>query len=89
MIQDALIVDYDPFALESRVYTYKDGNRGQSSVYSSVEELANELVALAYQENIFYVKVNGPFMVQGQLNRLIKEQEQKEYSVNKINVGGL
>ncbi len=59
------------------------------NVYSSPEELAENLLTLAYEYNIYSIKVNGPFMMQSQLNKMIKELEQKQYSINKIVVGGL
>ena len=89
MMEDTLIVEYDPFAAESRITIYKDGKRSYASAHSSIDDLARGIIGLAYSNNIFDVKVYGPFEIERKLNEVVRCFESSEYSINKINVGGL
>lgn len=82
----AIVVDYDPFAMESRVNIIKDGKHEQVSVASGLEELANSLVALTYQYNIYSVKVNAPLATTNEIKRQVNALESTTYSTNKIQV---
>lgn len=86
---NTIIVDYNPFAMESRVAIMRNGERGQTQVYSSVEELTNGIIDLAYGENIYNVKVNGPFSIASEISKMVREYENNQYSINRIIVGNL
>lgn len=86
---DTIVVDYNPFAMESRVSIFRDGERGQSHVYSSIEELTNGIIDLAYGQNIYNVKINGPFDIANEVGRMVREYESTQFSINRINVGNL
>lgn len=83
---NAIIVDYDPFAMESRVNVIKEGKHEQLGVASSIENLANDLVALTYQYNIYSVKVNAPLATTNEIKRQVNALESTTYSANKIQV---
>lgn len=89
MSLDTIIVDYDPFAMESRVSICQERKREQTNVFSSIEELANGIIELAYKHNVYDVKMNGPFAIASEVNKMIKQLEKNQYSESKINVGNL
>lgn len=85
----AIVVNYDPFAMESSVYIAEDGAQHQMKVCSDIEGLADTLVGLAYGKNIYTIKINAPFATTGEIKRLVNNLEQTMYSDNKINVEGI
>lgn len=86
---NTIIIDYDPFAMESRVSILQDGDREHASVYSSLEELVSGVIELAYGHDIYNIKMNGPFAIASEVSRMVKQLERTQYSENKINVGNL
>lgn len=89
MTPNTIIVDYDPFAMESRVSICKDNCREQTNVFSSLEELTNGLIELAYSHDVYEIKMNGPLAIASQVNQLVREYEKNQYSNNRIKVGNL
>lgn len=86
---NALLVEYDPFAMESRVSVYKDEGREQVTVCSDINELVSQLATIAYDNDVYSVKFNGPFAVTKELERAIQEYEKNLYSSNKIVIEGI
>lgn len=86
---DTIIIDYDPFAMESIVSICQEGKREQTNVFSSIEELVDGIIRLAYEHNVYNVKMNGPFAIASEVNKMVKQLEKNQYSENKINVGNL
>lgn len=86
---NALLVDYDPFAMESRVSIFAEGERNQVSVCSDLTELVAQIATLAYEHNVYSVKFHGPFAITGEVRRAIEEYEKNQYSNNKITVEGI
>lgn len=86
---NALVIDYDAFAKESRLYVMKDGKRSECRVASDINSLASEIVAMSQQTGIYNVKVNAPFAFIGEINRQVKQLEATTYAENKISVEGL
>lgn len=86
---NVIVIDYDPFAMESRVYLMRDEQRDYCVVHSDLNSLASEVIGLAYANNIYEVKTRAPFAVSAELRRQIKEQETTLYSNNKITVEGI
>ncbi len=89
MINNAIVVDYDPFAMESRVSVVTDGHQEQANVCSEVSELAEKLIALAYEYNTYAVKIRAPFAITSEVRRVIEQNEKGLYSNNKISVEGI
>lgn len=85
----AIIVNYDPFAMESVVYIAKDGQQNQIKVCSDLEGLAGTLIAIAYSHDIYDIKIHAPFATTGEIQRLVTNLEQNMYSENKIMVEGI
>lgn len=86
---NAIIVNYDPFAMESRVNIYKDGMQEHIVVHSDVEALANEIINIAYAQNIYEVKTHAPFAFTSEIAKRVHELEQLQYSQKKILVEGI
>lgn len=86
---NAIIVNYDPFAMESSVYIAEDGQQQQVKVCSTIEGLADALVGFAYGKNIYDIKVHAPFMTTNEIRNLVSSTEQNIYSNNKITVEGI
>lgn len=89
MTDNVIIVDYDPFVMESRVTICTNGQRKYTKVCSSIDELTTNLIQTAYKENIFQILMNSPFAISSQVSETIKNQEKEQYSYNKIKVGNL
>lgn len=85
----ALIVDYDPFAMESRVTLVEDGKRNQIKVASSIESLTEHLVAYSYDNNVYDVRVHAPLAITNEIERQVSTLENMTYSENKIKVEGI
>ena len=86
---EAIIVNYDPFAMESAVYIAKDGQQNQMKVCSDLERLAGTLISIAYDHDIYDIKIHAPFATTGEIQRLVTNLEQNIYSENKIMVEGI
>lgn len=89
MSNDVVIIDYDPFAMESRVSICKEGKREHVTVYSTIDELTNGIIGLAYQHNIYDIKIHGPFAIACEIRKEVNRSEQNQYSQNKIKVEGI
>lgn len=90
MNSTALIVDYDPFAMESRMYVVKDGKHtDRYTITSSIPELAEKLVQYAKELNIYDIKVRGPFAITGEIQRSVAQHEMRTYNENKITMEGI
>lgn len=88
-MDNAIIVNYDPFAMESAVYIATDGQQAQIKVCSDINGLAETLVGLSYGHNIYDVKIHAPFATTCEIKRLVNNTEQNMYSENKISVEGI
>lgn len=88
-MNDAIIVNYNPFAMESAVYIARDGQQNQMKVCSDLERLAGTLVDIAYGHDIYDIKIHAPFATTGEIQRLVTNLEQNTYSENKIIVEGI
>ena len=90
MSMTAIIVDYDPFAMNSYAHVMRNGDREkQYAVASNVQDLTEKLVAIAKEHQVYDVKIRGPLAIMGEIKRSISEYEMKTYEENKITVEGL
>lgn len=88
-MNDAIIIDYEPFSQESRIYVMKNGQRSSYRVATDVKMLAQEVIVMAQETQIYNVKVHAPLAFISEINRQVKQLEITTYSENKISVGGL
>ena len=88
-MNDAIIITYNPYEIESSVSIFRDGTQEFSSVYSDTQRLANDIIGLAYKNNIYEVKIHGPFSIEDEIREQINKSEQSMYSQNKITVEGI
>lgn len=86
---DTIIVNYDPFAIESAVYIARDGQQNQMRVCSDLEGLAGTLIGIAYDHDIYDIKIHAPFAITEEIQKLVTNLEQNIYSKNKIMVEGI
>jgi len=84
MIEDCLIIDYDPFSCESRVIVVENGQRGMMGVSSDVNNLAKELPTYCQKYNQCKVKFHAPVGIFYELKRQLEENEQTLYGENRI-----
>ena len=89
MTNNAIIVNYDPFAMESKVSIFTNGNQEQVNICSEIGELAEKLIALAYQYNTYAVKIHAPFATTSEIKRAVEQNEKSTYSNNKIDIEGI
>lgn len=67
----------------------RDGKRDYFQVASTVEDIANTIIALAHHHDIYEVFANAPDLAVNEIFRLINEYEFNQYSENKIKVEGI
>lgn len=86
---NVIIVDYDPFTMESRVNVYKNDMQEHITVCSNTNTLASEIINIAYAQDIYEIKTHAPFAFTSEIARQIHEKENNMYSAQKINIQGL
>lgn len=90
MLNDSLIINYDPFSQDSTVYISKeDGQKKSMTISSDISGLAEALIGLAYGQNIYSIKIRAPFAITNEISRQIIQTENTLYSENKIKVEGI
>lgn len=90
MTKDVLIIDYDPFNMESRMYVMRDGkNEDKYTVESNIPELSETAVRYAKETGVYNLRIRGPWAIVHEIKRSIAEAEMRTYSENKITVEGL
>lgn len=89
-MNDTFIIDYDPFAKESRVLLMHEGTKQhQYDVATDIPELADIIVQFANQHKVYDVKVRAPQQIIEEVQRCIAISESRLYEENKITVEGL
>lgn len=88
-MNNAIIVNYDPFTLESRATIINGDEHEIQIVSSNVEELSRSLVILAYKHDIYNIKTHAPLAVTTEVKRRVNEFENNAYSANKITIEGI
>lgn len=90
MSDEVLIVDYDPFNIESRISLMQEGDK--KDIYrapSNIPELAESLIGMANKLKVYSIRVRGPLAIIGEIKSRIAECEMQLFSENKITVEGL
>ena len=86
MIEDMILIDYDPFAKESRIIVVENGQRSFMAVSSDINSLARELPSYCDQYNQYNVRFHAPVNAFYELKRQLAEIEKNSYGENKINL---
>lgn len=86
---NSIIVNYDPFAMESAVYILEDGLQKQMKVCSDINGLAETLVGLSYGNNIYSILIHASLAITGEIKNFVRDLEASMYSNNKITVEGI
>lgn len=87
---NTIIVDYDPFTIESRAYIMRDGKREESqAVLSDISNLTKQLTEIARKHEIYDIHVRGPLCIMYEIRDSIARYEMQTYEENKIKVEGL
>lgn len=86
---DKILVYFTPFAAESQIWLVKDGKASCSHTSSVIEDVALNIIGLAYSQNTYNVFVSAPYSMVTEITRLVQEKEYNNYSINKINVEGI
>lgn len=90
MNPNVFIIDYDPFAKESRISLLREGTKtNQYDIATNIPELAEVLTQFANQHQVYDVKVRAPKPIIEEIQRNITQVESRLYSTNKITVEGL
>lgn len=90
MSDKVLIVDYDPFNMESRIaYMCASEKQDTYRVTSSIPELVEQIIGLANKLQVYNVRVNGPLAIMSEIKSKVAECEMTLFSENKITVEGL
>lgn len=83
----SIIIEYNAFTLMSWVTVLdENGRQNKFNTSSSAEQLAKTTIALAYQNNIYNIKISAPSFIYDEIKQQIEWQEEKQYSQNKINI---
>ena len=83
-MKDNIIIDYDPFAMESRVVLFRNGKQEVIKVCSDVPSLTSQILDMAYSTNTYSIKVHSPYAFYSEIQRAIEQIELAKYSSNKI-----
>lgn len=86
MNQDMILIDFDPFAKESRIIVIENGQRGFVNVSSDINELAKQIPTYCEQYKLFNVKFHAPVNAFYELKHQLEEIEKQTYGENKINL---
>lgn len=70
-----IILAYDPFTFESRIAIIEGEYIHYVNVSSEIDEAVDNLISIAYENNIFDVQIAGPFRVAEKIKELIKEKD--------------
>lgn len=84
MSENMFFIDYDPFAMDSRITVYENGEPTILSAHSDIVEMAEHLVSLTNQYSIYTIKIHATKNIFHELKRLTEEKEKDRYSENKI-----
>lgn len=79
-----MLVQYDPFIMESRVFVVKDKHIQQSLVESNISGLAQNLITQAHNYDVYNIKFNAPPSVFENIKDEIATIEAETYGENKI-----
>lgn len=83
----SIIINYNPFCMESQFYIYDNGNmKKQYAVASSLDGVVDNVLAISYSNDIYNVKVQGPLSFTNEVKKQVANAEQALYSNQKINI---
>lgn len=85
-MNNILVVHYDPFSAESRVYICRDDSQQQTVIDSNISEFAKNIGLLADATNIFSVKIDAPSHV---VEEIRQQLIASNYTKQKIEVEGI
>ena len=83
-MENSIIINFDPFAAESTVWTIRDNVKTYGTVSSNLAELSAQIVQLSYGADIYNIKIHAPTAVGIEIARVIKEDEICKYNDAKI-----
>lgn len=86
MMEDMFIIDFDPFAHESRIIVIENGQRAMVGVSSDLNALAQELPQYCEQYNQYNVRFHAPVNAYYELKRQLADIEKNRYGETKINL---
>lgn len=84
-MSNALIVQYDVFACESRVTACTEDKKKDLYVASNIPELIEELEKISNELNIYDVKVSAPHAFIEEMSRAA----QRKYANSKLQIGSI
>ena len=87
MKEDMILIDYDPFCMESRAHVVENGIQSIIGVSSNLEDLADQIFNYCQQYNQYNVKFHAPIGIYYELKRQLETKEKDLYGANKINLG--
>lgn len=83
MKDNVIFVNYDPFAMDSRVTIYGD-NQEQMIVSSNIDELSGKLADIVNAYRIYNLRIHAPLALYTEITRSVREYAQNKYSINEI-----
>lgn len=84
MIEDMLLIDYDPFARDSRIIVVQNEQRSMLTACSDLPELTQALIGYTEQFNLYNVRMHAPLNTFYEFKRQLEQAEKDVYSENKI-----
>ncbi len=88
-MNDTIIINYDVYALKSRLYIIKRGESSEREISSDINSFAHEIVNLAQETDIYNIKINAPPVLIKEISHQIHQIELSTYSENRISIGGI
>lgn len=85
-MNDMLVIKYDPFSLDSKVYILRDGQQQLTTIRSNASTFASNIAAIANETNIFSVKIDAPSSV---VEEIKQQLTTTNYTKQKLEVEGI
>ena len=86
---DRILIYFTPFAAESQIWLVKDNKASRTYASSFIDDIVRNVISLAYAQDTYSVFVSAPYSMVTEIKKQVQEQEQKNYSINKIMVEGM
>ncbi len=86
LTETGIVLDYNPFVRESKIYIVRDGEQEFSQIVSNKDDIINTIIDLAYENNIYNVFISAPNFIANGFSQDINEYERNQYSYNRIKI---
>lgn len=80
---NTIIIDYDPFAMDSRIWLVRNNHQDYATAASTITELAGSTVEIAVEHDITDIKIHAPLAIFNEMKREIEFTQKTMYADSK------